>query len=144
MYKNAGGIDFTGLSKTFPPLSVINLESDALGWHDNGLNWNDNAKSIVVTHSKGYHLYQIHHNTDLPSPNCIALYGAHPEKGPDTTGLFACGDGFKQKEYIFTRKTIAKYGYALKDYSNGVSYVRTGKNTKVVLYSGSDEVRRYI
>ena len=139
LYKNGQGRDFTGLSKTFSPLSLINLESDALGWHDNGLNWNDNAKSLTVTHSKGSHLYQIHHHIDLPSPNCVALYGSHPQKGPDTTGLFACGDGSHNKEYTFTRKTIAKYGYALKDYSKGVSFVRTGKNVGVTLFTGSDE-----
>ena len=81
-------------------------------------------------------MYQLHQNQVSPSEYCAILYGSDPTTTLTTTGIVACGDATSSTDWVFDHETLDNFGYQLKSYSNGVSYVRTGKKTSVTLYTG--------
>jgi len=112
-----------------------------------GDDWNDKTMSLIINSeigtsakvSKTANAYELHdvHNVP-PGANCAVLYGSDPDAMRATTAVMACG-GSTQKEWVFTRDDLNKYGIALKDHCSGTSYVRTGHNVEITLYDGHDE-----
>jgi len=135
------GKDFTDASFVIPPENTIDLTFEKIGQSSDY--WNDATLSLKVQGGKSSTklganaiMYQVHHNQILPDDSCIILYGANPLSGPDTTGVVACGDP-SQQHWVFPRDLIDNWGFELKKYSGGVSYVRVGKSVSLTLFSGS-------
>jgi hypothetical protein len=135
------GKDFTGASLVIPPKQFIDLTFAKIGASPDQY-WNDCVMSLKVQGGKASKklgnaiMYQVHHNQILPDDTCVILYGANPLSGPDTTGIVACADP-RQQRWDFTRPMIDNWGYELKKYSAGVSYVRVGKAVTLTLYTSA-------
>jgi len=135
------GKDFTDASLVIPPKQSMDLTFEKIGASPDQY-WNDCVLSLKVQGGKASKklgnaiMYQVHHNQILPDDTCVILYGANPLSGPDTTGIVACADP-AQEHWDFTRPMIDNWGYELKKYSNGVSYVRVGKAVSLTLYTAA-------
>jgi len=135
------GKDYTDASLVVPPEQSIDLTFEKIGASPDTY-WNDSVMSLKVQGGKASKklgnaiMYQVHHNQILPDDTCVILYGANPLSGPDTTGIVACADP-AQEHWDFTRPMIDNWGYELKKYSNGVSYVRVGSSVSLTLYTAA-------
>ena len=73
----------------------------------------------------------------LPTPTCAILYGSNPIKFRHTTGVVACA-GTSQNPTVFTRQDLLDLNIELRDYSEGISYVRVGSQASITLYTAHD------
>jgi len=96
------------------------------------------ASSVMIT--QGYEMLYIVKGLQvpLPSPYCAVLYGSNPYLNADTTGIVACGNPQHEKQSQFPQSVVEKYGYDLKTFSKGISYVVTGSKCSIKLFDGTE------
>jgi len=81
-------------------------------------------------------MYLISAEEKTPASGCVFLYGGDPELEPDSVGLAACGDYSAKKTWYFTQAIIENFGLgSLKDYSGGTTFIRTGSDVCIFLFS---------
>ena len=63
---------------------------------------------------------------------CINLYGSNPDERPDTLAYVLC------KDDEFDSSAIRKVGFKPDGDNHGISYIETGNDASVVIYSEED------
>ena len=91
--------------------------------------WNEAVKSMAIRKmSTKAVLYQIQGYQPVPSPYCAILWSSNPLKKPNSLGLVACTTPGEDAD--FTQSALMA--------TIQVSYVMTGEDCTLTLYSGSN------
>ena len=145
------GDDFTGDTFKIPAGTTVLLDNVPYPGVSNAnkKNWNDKVLSAIIaidragsnadnTLGRKAVVYKVSNIENMyPIPTCAILYGSNPITHQHTTGIIACS-GSAMDSTVFTSSELKELQIILKDYSNGISYVRVGSEATVTLYTGHD------